>query len=317
MHVGLGPGVHSEQVEFISSPSTHGAWLFAASDLLVTRINGKGATLILTSVRAPTGDVLSIKVERLDARAESADATARPLPVAAAPEKPAFAVKPASAPLSMQIVTHVSTRGDLQFLDAPWAGRVAPGLWIESFALLPLEHLGAHDIEYKGLTGSGFETPWLSDNGACGTKGMSVPLVGFAVRLRPSTHTAGYDCEYSGYFQSGLTIGPLRNGAPCRSSVANDPLEGIQVRLVKRAAASAHLTAPRLPVMTAHAPPAARNGRINGSDRVNAGERNKAGGRVNGAKHANGGANRKPAADRPKVSALTADKPGRRAALAR
>jgi hypothetical protein len=223
-------------VEFISSPSTHGAWLFSATDLLVTRINGAGATLILTSVRAPAGDVLSIKVERLDTRidaAEPAGPAAQPQPAAPATAVVA-AARDAKAPVPVQMVTHVRTRGDMQFVDAPWAGRVGPGLWIESFAVLPLEHLGAHDIEYKGLTGSGFETPWLSDNAACGTKGLGIPLVGFAMRLRPTPAAAGYDCEYSGYFQSGLTVGPLRNGAPCRSSVANDPLEGIQVRLVKR-----------------------------------------------------------------------------------
>jgi hypothetical protein len=68
----------------------------------------------------------------------------------------------------------------------------------------------------------------------CGTKGMSTPLLGFAIRLKPSPAAAAYDCEYSGYFASGLTVGPLRNGVPCKSSVASDPVEGIQVRLVKR-----------------------------------------------------------------------------------
>ena len=124
----------------------------------------------------------------------------------------------------------------MTFADAPWAGRVAPGLWIESFCRAAAGSASVpHDIEYKGLTGSGFETPWLSDDKMCGTKGMAVPLVGFAVRLKPGpAATAGYDCEYSGYFQSGVTVGPLRNGAPCRSTVANDPLEGMQVRLTKR-----------------------------------------------------------------------------------
>jgi hypothetical protein len=71
-----------------------------------------------------------------------------------------------------------------------------------------------------------------------------VPLVGFAVRLKPSAATAAYDCEYSGYFQSGVTIGPLRNGAPCRSTVANDPLEGVQVRLVPRVVTATQTLSP-------------------------------------------------------------------------
>jgi GT2 family glycosyltransferase len=264
VHVGLGPGVRSEQVEFIAGPSTHGAWLFSQGDLLVTKVNGTGATLIMTSMRAPGGEVLSIKVERLEARATASD-TSRPAgadgpapsgarsapraPAKAAvrpPSKPAIAAAPSDLPLPLQIGAHVRTRGDMSFADAPWAGRVAPGLWIESFSVRPLEGFGAQDIEYKGLTGSGFETPWLSDDKMCGTRGMAVPLVGFAVRLKPSPAAAAYDCEYSGYFQSGVTIGPLRNGAPCRSTVANDPLEGIQIRLIRRASAG-------MPLVTAAA----------------------------------------------------------------
>ena len=82
MHVGLGPGVRSEQVEFVTGPSTEGAWLFAQDDMLVTKVGNTGATLILTSVRAPGGEVLSIKVERLENRADS---SAPALAAAAAP----------------------------------------------------------------------------------------------------------------------------------------------------------------------------------------------------------------------------------------
>ncbi len=272
MHVGLGPGVNSEQVEFIAGPSTAGAWLFAQEDLLVTKVTGAGATLVLTSVRAPGGEVLSIKVERLEGRLEPA----APIPsVAAAPAAKAAEAPPRkqkttgtatsanNAPLPLKIGAHVRARGDMSFADVQWAGRVAPGLWIESFSIKPMERLEAQDIEYKSLTGSGFETPWLTDENMCGTKGMSVPLVGFAVRLKPGPLTAAYDCEYSGYFKSGVVVGPLRNGAPCRSAVANDPLEGLQVRIFKRqssskAAALANRTAK--PHGTQDPKPAAGNG---------------------------------------------------------
>jgi hypothetical protein len=191
--------------------------------------------------------VLSISVERLDARATApAERPAEPL-VAVAEQSAdradelasnAAAASGTATSLPLQIGVHVRSRGDLNFSGFPWAGRVAPGLWIESFSVRPLQRFSATDVEYKGLTGSGFETPWLSDDKVCGTKGMAVPLVGFAIRLKPNPAStpAEYDCEYSGYFQSGLTVGPLRNGAPCRSTVANDPLEGMQVRIVKRLA---------------------------------------------------------------------------------
>jgi GT2 family glycosyltransferase len=241
VHVGLGPGVHAHDVEFVTGPNTHGAWLFAQGDLLVTKVNGAGATLIMTSLRAPGGDVLSIKVEKLENRAEAA-AVASDAPVASrARSEESAQVAAADADdqiVPVHVAAHVRARGDLTFDDVPWAGRIAPGLWIESYSVRPMRRLKPSDIEYKGLTGSGFETPWLTDEKMCGTKGMAVPLVGFAVRLKPSAATADYDCEYSGYFQSGATVGPLRNGAPCRSTVANDPLEGLQIRLLKRAFAA-------------------------------------------------------------------------------
>jgi GT2 family glycosyltransferase/glycosyltransferase involved in cell wall biosynthesis len=233
VHVGLGPGVRSEHVEFVAGPSTEGAWLFARGDVLVARVNRAGATLVLTSVRASTGDVLSIEVERLESRLHSAPAAAAVANGARARD-PALANGGDDGTVPLQIRTHIRSRGDMSFTDAPWAGRVAPGLWIESFSIQPLRSLAAHDVEYKGLTGTGFETPWLSNDQNCGTKGMSVPLVGFAVRLKPGPETAAYVCEYCGYYQSGTVVGPLRNGAPCRSTVANDPLEGIQIRFVRR-----------------------------------------------------------------------------------
>jgi len=253
MHVGLGPGVRSEHIEFIAGPSTEGAWLFAQEDLLVARVNGAGATMILTSVRAPGGDVLSIKVERLDGRSEAA------MPVVAAAAAAVPALKGADDSIADRVVAlkigaHIRARGDMSFVDAPWAGRVAPGLWIESFSINPLERIEVQDIEYKALTGSGFETPWLSEGKMCGTRGVSVPLVGFAVRLKSGPQGAAYDCEYSGYFKSGTTVGPLRNGAPCRSTVANDPLEGIQVHIRKRQA----ITKPGLPAQRAAKPGNAR-----------------------------------------------------------
>jgi GT2 family glycosyltransferase/glycosyltransferase involved in cell wall biosynthesis len=81
MHVGLGPGVRSDQVEFITGPATDGAWLFAQEDLLVIKLSGTSATFILTSVPAPSGQRLSIKVERLYSRSHAA---ASVLPAAAA-----------------------------------------------------------------------------------------------------------------------------------------------------------------------------------------------------------------------------------------
>ena len=212
--VAAAPGTPAGRLDFLAGAQATGAWLFAKGDLLVARVNDALTQLILTSMRGPTGSTLSIKVERLDARVVTEAAIESTVP--------------------LQIVTHIRSRGDLTFANAEWAGQVAPGLWIESFGILPLQRLAGRDIEYKGLSGNGIESPWTSDGRPCGTRGMAVPLVGFAIRLKPGP-AMDYDCEYSGYFASGVTVGPFRNGAPCRAVEPNDPLEGLQVRLIRRA----------------------------------------------------------------------------------
>jgi hypothetical protein len=264
-------------VEFIAGPGTAGAWLFAQGDVLVAKVNGTGATLILTSVRDSKGEVLSIEVERLESRTEAqtdsqADAAAAPVTALREPELRA----PAAAAsddftVPLLIKTHIRSRGDMSFSDAPWAGRVGPGLWIESFSIRPLEHLMPKDIEYKGLTGTGFETPWQSSEQFCGTKGISMPLVGFAVRLKPGPEASAFDCEYSGYYRSGATAGPFRNGAPCRSALANDPLEGMQIRITKRPKAAG---APRKAGADRPAPKTPTFGRYREDDAKPKAERN-------------------------------------------
>ncbi len=231
IHVSTGPGVAPGDAEFLAKAEDLGGWLFAPGDFLVVRLKAVQASLLITTIRDAAGSVLTIKVERLDSRFEEQTSSARARPAVLPPTVP-------SAPtgLNLEISAHVRNHGDLVFERAPWAGRVGPGLWLESFAITPLEGLAATDIEYKGLTSSGFETPWIPGGKPCGTKQLGVPLVGFAVRLKPSAKTAAYDCTYSGYFQSSAQVGPLHNGAPCRSSVANDPLEGIQLQITKRTA---------------------------------------------------------------------------------
>lgn len=243
IHVSTGPGMAVGDAEFLAKESGLGGWLFAPGDFLVVRLKTAQSSLLITSIRDAAGALLTIKVERLDSRFDERVATSHTAtPLRALPTTPIV-----RGGVNLQISAHVRNHGDLVFERAPWAGRVGPGLWLESFAITPLDDLIASDIEYKGLTSSGFETPWISGGKACGTKQLGVPLVGFAVRLKASAKTAAYECTYSGYFQSGAQVGPLHNGAPCRSTVANDPLEGIQLQIIQRAPKKASIP-PKRPV---------------------------------------------------------------------
>jgi len=230
VHVGLGPGTAQNQVEFLPGPRTHGNWLFSAGDSLIAKINAPSVGIVLTSLRAPGGENLAIEVERMGT-GDGVRLLTTEGGGAAAPE--AEPDEPPIPSLPIQLTVHIRNRGDVTFNDFGWAGRVGNGLWLEAFSVTPLESLTPGDVEYKALTATGVETPWVGNGAACGTRGLGVPLIGFAVRLKQEANSL-YECRYSGAFQSGAIIGPISNGQPCRSARLNDPLEGIRIQIVRR-----------------------------------------------------------------------------------
>jgi GT2 family glycosyltransferase len=251
IHVGPGPGVASESIEIMTGPRTDGCWLYEPRDVLVIKVRSSPTPMLLTSVRSPGMAPLEVTVERIDVKhqPDGPPAAAPPplYPALAAPLGPTAAqVAEAGAPqgppwqdargparLRTQITVHVQQRGDLAFVDEFWAGAPGSTLAVEGFSILPLETLAPDQIEYKALNASGVETPWLSEGGFCGTRGVAAPLVGFALRLTGGAEER-YDCEYRGAFSSGRVVGPIINGAPCRAVVAGDHLEAIQVAIVER-----------------------------------------------------------------------------------
>jgi hypothetical protein len=227
------------------------AWLGARHATVFVKSPAGGAVALVTAfpARDPARPPVSLEIRRLDAAgfaeplAGQEQSDVQPAEDLRAVRQPPLGtlvladpvVIPASPEeVRVEIIAHVRGRGDVRFVEAPWAGRLGSGLWIESFSIQPRHRLAAAAIEYKGLTAAGMETEWLGSGSPCGTRGMNTPLIGFAVRQKAVASDVLFDCEYTGYFQSGATVGPCRNGAPCLSAAANDPLEGIQLRIVER-----------------------------------------------------------------------------------
>ncbi len=204
-------------------------WLGGGHRVLFVAVAAPGGVALVTAYldRDPAAPPLQLEISRVDSPAVSGRVITFG---SAVPE----AVPQSPAPLGLDVVAHIRGRGSVVFADAPWVGRVEPGLWIEAVMIVPRDPSTAAAIEYKGLSASGAETPWLASGSLCGAPGSGVPLIGFAVRQKAAADGARYDCEYSGYFASGTTAGPARNGAPCRSALGDDPLEGLQLRIAPR-----------------------------------------------------------------------------------
>jgi len=224
------------------------SWLTGRHKVLIVKSPPGGGAALVTGylARDPDSLPLALDIRRLSPPGPPPLATAGAerehggrvstlfAPVIRLTMDDAVAAEDSPQPVGLQILAHIRGRGDVRFIDAPWVGRLGPGLWIEGFTIFPDSRLAPASIEYKGLTASGTETPWISGGMLCGTRGRGIPLIAFAVRQKAVPSGAPLDCEYTGYFQSGATAGPSRNGAPCRSTIDRDALEGMQLRIIPR-----------------------------------------------------------------------------------
>jgi hypothetical protein len=218
-----------------------GSWLGGGSTVLFVKSRQAGEALVTAYLsREPEAPPVELEIRRFDAGDEGIGASE---PDAALPPLMTLRLGAADAAVDsgssvrLDVVAHIRERGDVRFSGTGAIGRLGPGQWIEAFTIGSPDPAAAA-IEYKGLSASGSETPWLGCGSTCGETGAGSPLLGFAVRQKAAAAGAAarFDCEYTGYFQSGAVVGPLRNGAPCLSPHDNDPLEGMALSIAPRPA---------------------------------------------------------------------------------
>jgi hypothetical protein len=131
------------------------------------------------------------------------------------------------------VIFHAERVGDQVMPGSEWIGKIGEKRRIEAFGVRALEILQPEDIQYKSRTLAGRETRWVNGPNLCGSRGRSMPLTGFAIRVPPHLQ-ARFDVEYRGAFFGGGIVGPLRNGELCASKLDNDPLEALSVRITER-----------------------------------------------------------------------------------
>ena len=113
-----------------------------------------------------------------------------------------------------------------------WIGKRGSGAWIEGFGISDKGPITAGDMEYQGVLGRGWLSPWVENGKFCGSRGMALPLLGLRVRLKePAATTHEVNVEAS--FVDGGTAGPVSAGEACETeSLA--ALEAFQITLRPR-----------------------------------------------------------------------------------
>ncbi len=239
-------------------------WLGGWNGAALVRVTRGPAQIMVTIYQAPntTAEAPRLQVLRLAEAAalpplgvrpaqaapaaivQALQAPAAPVAVPAAQpaanlqNTPAAASQQAAQPgKAAEIVAHLQVRGDVAVKLGDWMGEPGSKHWIEGFAVSPKGPVGPGDIEYQAVLGRGWLSPWAEGGQYCGSRGMSLPILGLRMRLRGEAADR-YDCVVEASFVDGTRVGPLDNGEPCQAD-SMAPLEAFKITVVARDAGEA------------------------------------------------------------------------------
>jgi len=269
-----GPAFHPEVINI--STFRDDGWLGGWNGAALVRVARGPAQVLVTIYQAPNakGPAPKLQIMKLadgttQAAAPRAAAAAAPAPaVQAAPPPPSAAPAPAVAPATPQntpagaaarpipagaeITAHVQVRGDIAARLGEWIGIEGSKHWVEGFAIAPQSTIKPGDIEYQAVLGRGWLSPWAEGGQFCGSRGMSLPILGLRVRLRGEAAET-HDLAVTATFVDGTKVGPLDTGEPAQAETLA-PLEAFRVVVTARGAAPK--AAPLKPAKAAAPPPA-------------------------------------------------------------
>jgi hypothetical protein len=236
-------------------------WLGGWNGAALVRVTRGPAQILVTIYQAPntTAEPPRLQILRLaeaaslpplGGRPAAAPAAVVPAQIAAAPA--ALPAQPAagSVPLPPAALTadtaaardgvitaHVQGRGDVTVPFGDWMGEPGSKRWVEGFSITPKGAIGPADIEYQAVLGRGWLSPWAEGGQYCGSRGMSLPILGLRMRLRGEA-AEQFDCFLEASFVDGTKMGPSDDGEPSQAeSLA--PLESFRIKLVARDAVEA------------------------------------------------------------------------------
>ena len=232
-------------------------WLEATAALV--KVTDDSAQILVSIYQSANN--ASVGAPRLQVLRLSGD---DPVQQAAAPSAapPAAATAPAPGDdAHPEVIAHIQRAGDVAGDLGQQIGTPGSQAWIEGFGLAPRGPVLPSEIEYQGVLGRGWLSPWVEGGKFCGSRGMALPLLGLKVRLKGGA-AEKFNCTYSATFVDGTRTGPITMGDACEAdSLA--ALESFRIEITPREAAARPrarpVPPPARPAAPAKAP--ARTGR--------------------------------------------------------
>ena len=231
------PGKQAGQVELVGLDP--GGWIGRDAATLV-RIGLMKSELLVTVYQARDSKVEAPKLQVV--RISGAEDSPKAAPAAPGRDK--------SAPERMDVVSHIYGMGDVGSRMGEWSGVPGSKRWIEGFGIAPSGAVPEGDIEYQAVLGRGWLSPWSPGGQFCGSRAMSLPILGLRVRLRGNSAKT-YAISLTATFVDGTKVGPVKDGEPCEAqSLAALEAFQVSIRPATGAAAmpsqAAQARAPRL-----------------------------------------------------------------------
>jgi len=202
-----------------------GGWLGGGNGAALVRVTGGAAPVLVTIYQDPSGQQDAPKLQVIRLTEAGAENPAEARPADPAPDR----TEPPVQGKDIEVAAHIYGRGDVAGRLGRWMGERGSKHWIEGFGLIPNSGVAASDIEYQAVLGRNWQSPWSEGGQFCGSRGMSLPILGLRVRLRGAAAKT-HKLSVSASFVDGTEIGPVSDGEACEAPSLS-PLEAFQVML--------------------------------------------------------------------------------------
>lgn len=234
VRVSLPPGPAFRPESVTISGFRDDGWIGGVDGAALVRVSRGPASILITIYQAPnTAEPPRLQIMKL----QDGVPVAAPRAPDAGPAQAAEAAPAAPDLAEVEVVAHIQGRGDVAGKLGETIGIAGSHNWIEGFAIVPKQLITAEDIEYQAVLGRGWLSPWSEGGQFCGSRGMSLPILGLRARLK-GEKADQYDCILTASFTDGTSAGPIDNGEPAQAeSLA--PLESFRIELVARGGAPA------------------------------------------------------------------------------
>lgn len=201
-------------------------WIGGTDGAALVRVEQGPAQILVTVYQTPEGAHEAPKLQVMRLSEETQGGAQAPAPSASPP----------AASDSVEIIAHIYGRGDVGGRFGEWVGERGGKRWIEGFAIVPPAGIPASDLEYQAVLGRDWLSPWTEGGQFCGSRGMSLPILGLRARLRGKT-AGTHALTVSASFVDGTSAGPAPAEDGCQSD-SYSPLEAIQLEMQPRAASA-------------------------------------------------------------------------------